>query len=211
MQRCLLSVIQACLGSERLEIDTFTQITSMAGADDQPFHNDVGPLWPVATQGRSMQVDPHGVVAIVPLLNVSESRGPTHFQAGSHFLPEGPEGSAFWKARDADPPAGDIAPTADVGDVILFDLRLRHRGGKNRSGDPRPLLYISYVLEWWQDRMNFASAQSLEFDKLPTEMMKLHSRLDHREHVRRVTQLAHDAGLDIRESAYKFQQHTLTL
>ncbi len=85
MNPSLLAVLQSGLGSARLELDTFTQITSIGGAGSQPFHADVGPLWP---QQRGQQVEPHGLVCVVPLMNVSsESRGPTAFQVASHFLP----------------------------------------------------------------------------------------------------------------------------
>jgi hypothetical protein len=70
---------------------------------------------------------------------------------------------------------------------------------------------MSYVHEWWQDRLNFASAQSSDFDKLPPRMMKLHSRLDHREHVRRLTTLLEEAGVAPQESTYQFQQQALSL
>jgi ectoine hydroxylase-related dioxygenase (phytanoyl-CoA dioxygenase family) len=53
---------------------------------------------------------------------------------------QGPDGNSFWKERDKNPPAGILSPTAEVGDAIVFDLRLRHRGGSNFSPYPRPLL-----------------------------------------------------------------------
>ena len=208
MQPSLLTVLQAALGSARLELDTFTQITSIGGAGSQPFHADVGPLWS-QNSGGGEQLAPHGLVVVVPLLNVTSQRGPTAFQPASHFLPPGAGG--FWKARDAAPPAGVLSPTAEVGDAIVFDLRLRHRGGQNLSPDPRPLLYMSFVHEWWQDRLNFAAAQSDKFDALASQAKKLHSRLDHREHVRRLTALLREAGVDPGESAYEFQQQALSL
>eukprot|EP01047_Picozoa_sp_COSAG01_P081557 COSAG01_NODE_16303_length_1248_cov_1.859878_2_plen_146_part_00 len=88
--------------------------------------------------------------------------------------------SGYWRAvqgRHASP-TGTLAPELNVGDVVLFDLRVRHRGAANASPDPRPLLYISYVHEWFQDRVNFASAQSADFDSLPSDAArKLFSRL----------------------------------
>jgi hypothetical protein len=70
---------------------------------------------------------------------------------------------------------------------------------------------MSYVHEWWQDRLNFASAQSSDFDTLSPRMMKLYSRLDHREHVRRLTKLLQETGVSPQESLYKFQQQALSL
>lgn len=91
MHPSLLAVMQSALGSARLELDTFTQITSIGGAGNQPFHADVGPLWSQQTAVSSdlqAQTRAHGMVCVVPLMNVSNQlRGPTAFQVASHFLP----------------------------------------------------------------------------------------------------------------------------
>jgi hypothetical protein len=31
----------------------------------------------------------------------------------------------------------------------MFDLRIMHRGGANKSDRERPMLYTSYVARWW--------------------------------------------------------------
>ena len=112
MNPILLAVLQSALGSARLELDTFTQITSIGGAASQPFHADVGPLWrqqrrqqaAAATPGGQQipaQLAPHGFVCVVPLLNISSKlRGPTEFQVASHFLPA-VSGSLFHGAARA--------------------------------------------------------------------------------------------------------------
>jgi len=74
--------------------------------------------------------------------------------------------------------------------------------------------YLSFVHEWWQDRVNFASAQSDRFDALPSAAArKLYSRLDHREHVQRLSaKVAAAAGVAaLEESAYQFEQQALSL
>lgn len=212
MQPSLLGVIQAALGSGRLELDTFTQITSVGGADDQPWHADAGPLWPHTPRGES-QLPPHGFVVVVPLANVTSERGPTNFQPASHFLPPGEKGGSFWRDRDGldASPTGVISPESVVGDAVVFDLRLRHRGGRNRSPDPRPLLYISYVHEWFTDSLNFSPEHSRNFDGLSVAAKKLYSRLDHREHVLSLGDAARAMGLDVAESKYAFAQDALSL
>ena len=213
----LLALLQAALGSARIEIDTFTQITSVGGADPQPWHADVGPLW---TDGRAEaaggfgagQRPPHGFVAVVPLLNVTLGSGPTAFQPASHFLPP-VDGASWWADRDdGASPTGILSDlTADVGDAVVFDLRLRHRGGRNLSPHPRPLLYMSYVLDWFQDPLNFAPAHSARFDELTRRQMKLFSRLDHRQHVAELRRAAARGGEAVGESSYAFEQHSLAL
>ena len=74
------------------------------------------------------------------------------------------------------------------------------------------MLYLSFVHEWWQDRLNFAAAQSERFDALPSAAArKLFSRLDHREHVHRLSVAAAAAGVVLGESAYQFEQQALSL
>ena len=38
--------------------------------------------------------------------------------------------------------------------MILFDLRLEHRGGANRGTVKRPILYLGYTNRWCDDASN---------------------------------------------------------
>ena len=40
------------------------------------------------------------------------------------------------------------------GSVVLFDVRVRHRGTANTSDKPRPIVYMSYVQDWFSDRVS---------------------------------------------------------
>ena len=53
-------------------------------------------------------------------------------------------GIDYWPVLCDDPqtPTVPIGPiSATVGSVILFDVRIRHRGRRNRSPKPRPIMY----------------------------------------------------------------------
>lgn len=122
----------------------------------------------------------HGIVAVVPLVDMTAENGPTEFLTGSHAAAF-PSGDAFWEKTGepggaADGGGGAAAgvcektPTltfpADAGSVVLFDLRLRHRGTANRGRAARPILYMSYVRSWFHDPTNFKAPQTAEWDAL---------------------------------------------
>merc|ERR1712046_188949 len=78
-------------------------------------------------------------------------------------------------------PTPVLSPVSEAGDVILFDLRLKHFGGANPSKVDRPLLYISYVREWFRDGVNFKGWNSGAWARLPTKRLKkLLKRVDER-------------------------------
>ena len=59
------------------------------------------------------------------------------------------------------------------GTAVLMDLRLLHRGGRNRSPDNRPVMYMSFVREWWRDGVNFHRAHTRRFDGYDKQSMKV--------------------------------------
>ncbi len=85
---------------------------------------------------------------------------------------------------------GTIHATADVGDAILFDFRISHRGGQNRhQRSERPQIYMTFLKEWYYDAVNFHSIHSREFDGLPPFLRKLNTRLDTRKFAKRLHDL----------------------
>ena len=74
---------------------------------------------------------------------------------------------------------GSIHATADVGDVILFDFRVSHRGGRNQHRTrERPQIYMTFLKDWYYDAVNFHSMHSRDFDDLPPYLRKISTRLD---------------------------------
>merc|ERR1712100_495398 len=112
------------------------------------------------------------------------SNGATSFQTGSH-VDMGDH--RFWAGDNTGDGASKSTPrirfSAQVGTVVLFDLRLRHRGGANRASGPRPVLYMSYVQDWFRDATNFKERQTRAWDELPSAGRKLFSRLDAKRYI----------------------------
>ena len=79
---------------------------------------------------------------------------------------------AFERNKKTCPARNWRAPLIGIGDVVLFDYHLTHRGGPNLSGDLRSLFYATYSRSWFRD-MNFdddmysdKENEQSEFDKM---------------------------------------------
>ena len=54
-----------------------------------------------------------------------------------------------------------MAPQLKVGDLLLYDYRVCHRGTKNlsKSGKTRTMLYLLFARPWFKEHMNFGGEQ----------------------------------------------------
>eukprot|EP00978_Attheya_sp_CCMP212_P035664 scaffold156601_cov51-Attheya_sp.AAC.1 len=120
---------------------------------------------------------PYVANMFVPLLDATIDHGPTEFCVGSSHIagiPTWPSvmnntltegGSPFNKMQefadkyDACPPEHWRVPLVGMGDVVIFDYNLIHRGGPNMSQELRSLLYVIYSRGWFRD-MNFDNTYS---------------------------------------------------
>ena len=87
----------------------------------------------------------------------------------------------FWVDQDDQPPTPQMELYAEAGDVVLFDMRLRHRGKGNNSPNNRPIGYLGYVNDWYSDKVNFKEKQTRAFDTLP--LKKLFARQDQKQYL----------------------------
>lgn len=121
---------------------------SKAGAAEQDWHSDGPPLCadPV-TVTPALPV--HALNVFLPLVPVGPQNG-TALVPGSHLATkeEDLEASGEW-----------VVPELAVGDALVFDYRLVHRGQKNDTNQDRPVVYLSYSLPWFTDEANFNSYQ----------------------------------------------------
>ena len=114
---------------------------------------------------------------MVPLVNVTALNGPTEFITGSHVnIHE----HGWWEADEqlSHPKTPILALPASEGSVVLFDIRLRHRGSANRSPKSRAILYLGYVHRWFRDTVNFKEPHTRAWDQLSDVPRALFSRLD---------------------------------
>lgn len=163
------------MGSNQIELDTFSHVDAMPKATYQAWHRDIDPLFKNQLQGELKHHPPMGVVVIVPIINIDKINGPTEFIPGSHVnLPwnqlNNNENNVVSKKKNgknkkSKNKKGSQAVENDVqsnimieskkGDCIIFDLRIKHRGTPNKSEVVRPIIYLSYVNAWYRDAVNF--------------------------------------------------------
>jgi len=111
----------------------------------QKWHADGGHCFEHAHQ------PPHIVNVFFPLIDVSSEHGPTEARPGSHRL-----------GKFDDPSLASFGLEGKAGDAILFDYRLKHRGGINVSKDKdRPILYLAYAKPWFRDAGNTRAGTSI--------------------------------------------------
>lgn len=138
-----------------------------------------------------MLLPPQGLVVVAPLVALDEQSGPTEFYFGSHVNLD--HGMGFWSARDESPPTRHVTLPAQRGDVVIFDMRLRHRGGANRSPLRRPIIYLGVVKDWFFDRVNFKDTQTRAWDaRASLTEQKLFTRIDSRLYTARLESLVRE-------------------
>lgn len=112
--------------------------------ESQKWHADGGHLF------RHAHQPPHCINVFYPLVDLTADNGPTEFKPGSHRL-----------GRLNDATLAEIPLCCKAGGAILFDYRIKHRGGANRSDIPRPVLYLAYSKPFFRDAGNLRSGKSL--------------------------------------------------
>lgn len=199
----VLSAVKALLGT-RVELDTFSSVTSLPGGLAMDWHMDVDWLDNRHNQGYTM---PHALVFLTALSgDVGQAEGPTQFMTGSHVpfdLASSTQQSAGATGDGPeDWPAPVISFEASRGTAVLFDIRVMHRGTSNKSDKNRAIGYISYVKEWFSDKVNFAVKHTRGFSSHPTHgLRKLFLRLDAVKYLHSLEQLLqlHGLGAELAE------------
>lgn len=112
--------------------------------EPQKWHGDGGHLF------SHTQLPPHCINVFYPLVDLIDENGPTEFRPGSHRL-----------GKFNDEYLAQFPLTCQVGGAVLFDYRLKHRGGANRTTEKRPVLYLAYAKPFFRDAGNIRSGNSL--------------------------------------------------
>lgn len=123
-------------------------VVSTPGATEQSWHADGGHV------NLHKHLPCHCLNVFVPLTNVTTENGPTEFRPGTHFHTRKlvPMMLAAKARKTLRPP---VAPTLKLGDVLLFDYRVLHRGKSNSSLDNRTFLVVTVAKAWFKDVLNF--------------------------------------------------------
>ncbi len=194
----LIGLAKLALMSGAVTLDTYSTVVSFPGAPDGGWHADVEDPYAFhgISRGRS-HPPPPGVVAIVPLVGVDETSGATAFRLGSHVRVDGGMWDRVGEEID-EATELDVRLHAGVGTVVLFDLRVLHRGTANRSPANRPILYLGYTMRWFRDVSNFKEGHTREWEQMPSTVNRaLFARLDTQAYVARLERAAAANGVDV--------------
>ncbi|GET90357.1 hypothetical protein, conserved [Leishmania tarentolae] len=109
---------------------------SLMGSETQNAHTDGPALSDV------VNLFPYAINVFVPLISV-DSRNGTEFFPGSHISGDRERSKS-------------VSPPVALGDALLFDYRVVHRGLRNAKSDPRPCYYVTFSKSWYKDTYNFS-------------------------------------------------------
>jgi ectoine hydroxylase-related dioxygenase (phytanoyl-CoA dioxygenase family) len=98
----------------------------------------------------SAQLPPHCINLFIPLVDITEDVGPTEFWPGTHIEAtfhalQKEQNVTKTPTPEATADAATATILAPAGSIILFDYRTIHRGGANKSGKQRRVLYLTYA------------------------------------------------------------------
>jgi len=203
----LVGLSKLLMAGPNVVVDTLSTVISLPGCPVGHWHGDVeDPFFYYAglmgnnnmedddtsrSIGSGRHLPPPGVITVIPLLEVGGQipNGPTEFLMGSHIPPTRDDSDWWTRQQTAQTPlvqSLELILPATPGTVILFDIRLRHRGGANRSDTPRPILYLGYTMRWFRDAANFVDPHTVGWAELEGgEARKaLFGRLDTQEYTK---------------------------
>ena len=143
----VLQILTFLLGAD-LVLNSYTSVISLPGSQDQHVHQDGESLFNISI---ATQLPPHAITVAIPLVNIDALCGSTAIWERSHI-----EGDSALKDQNGIllPPQ---TPMVNVGDIYMFDYRVKHAGMANNSSFARPILYVVFSKPWWIDHQNFAN------------------------------------------------------
>ncbi len=137
-----MPIIHKVLGEDALLVHKGCFL-SLPGAESQVYHQDGLHL------NKKVHKPCHAVNVFIPLIDYEISNGPTEFCLGTHYL-----------GRENFVKEMVFTPCVTAGTPIIFDYRLGHRGLRNVSEVPRPVVYLTYSAvksgKEFRDEVNFS-------------------------------------------------------
>lgn len=133
------------------------------GSDYQEIHRDFRTLF------SDQIVTPLYALAVnFPLVEVTDENGPFQMARGTHVLPRE---EALVKVR-----AGEIPMESfylKPGDVTIRSPLALHRGSPNRTGQPRPMVVMGYVMHWLHTPKVDLTLPRDYYESLPIQLQQL--------------------------------------
>jgi ectoine hydroxylase-related dioxygenase (phytanoyl-CoA dioxygenase family) len=134
----ILGIVRGLVG-EDATVDELAADTVMKGSDSREIQRDSQPLFP-----ESGRETPAYLLAVnFPLAEVTLENGPLEVARGTHGVTK-EEGIRLIESGER--PLEPLAMA--LGDVLIRDVRLLHRGAPNRTDEPCSTVVIGYSRRW---------------------------------------------------------------
>lgn len=143
----VLQILLSILGND-LVINSYTTVISLPGAKQQHVHSDGSKLF---TTKIDVPLPPHAITLAIPLIKLDINCGSTAIWTKSHLDEE-----KFLVDANTKELLPAQVPLPNLGDIYMFDYRIKHAGMANKSDYARPILYIVFSKDWWIDSKNFS-------------------------------------------------------
>jgi ectoine hydroxylase-related dioxygenase (phytanoyl-CoA dioxygenase family) len=140
------AIVSQYLGKQ-FKLENAAVIVAQPGATAQPFHKDWAHLFP---EKQQQQQPPVALKVSVPLVPVTHAMGPTQLCPATHKV--------FGRRVACNRP---VSFATELGDVVLYDYQVNHRGPPNPSAKRRPVLDLTYSALWFTDAARPASDRQL--------------------------------------------------
>jgi hypothetical protein len=133
----------------------------------QLWHRDGPSLFETTTTKQQHQHHHHHPThcfnVFVPLIDVHAKNGTTEFVPGTHEDKRYNHVVAdiILNQSCSIQDAGIVRADVPAGSLIVFDVRILHRGLSNQSNIERPVLYFTFCRDWFQEQHMFQKTESL--------------------------------------------------
>jgi Phytanoyl-CoA dioxygenase (PhyH) len=143
-------------------------LVASPGSSDQAWHADGGHV------SLQQHLPCHCFNIFIPLQDTPHSMGPTELRPASHLLTRGDLAKNMLVAKCRKTLQPPVWPALNLGDVLIFDYRILHRGRANNNNNNstqlgvennnRNYLVLTYAQPWFQDVLNFPRHPSIYDD-----------------------------------------------
>jgi hypothetical protein len=144
----MIGIVHRLMG-KKVIIGELGGIINHPGSKPQYIHRDSDFLF--GGHANELELPPHSLNMVIPLIDATPEVGPTEFWAGSHRRPD----------RAAVLATEPESIPMETGSIFMLDARLLHRGAANRSNLVRPAIYMNYHKAWYLENSGYKDKPQL--------------------------------------------------
>jgi hypothetical protein len=158
-----------------LKLCHLSLLVATQGSADQCWHADGGHV------SQTDHLPCHSFNVFVPLQDIPLLMGPTEFRPGGHLLTRN-LGPMILAAKCRKTLRAPVWPALALGDAVVFDYRVLHRGRANTTLTNRNVLVLTFCAPWFQDVLNFPKRSMMNMTQEEgTSDEKKRNSLSHKE------------------------------